>query len=402
MNRPDHTDATVGAAVLLLIASLAGQAEVARSDASRAGDLEHSIREQLDSREFSEAASRAEHWIAQAESDGGRYDIALAQPLVLLGDARMGLENPAGALEAYDRARHIVRLSDGIQGTGQLDILYREADAFGALGEWVDANQRQELAYDISRRTYGQDDRRHQESTHKLIRWYRHHHKNLAAHVLFERLITSVRDQSDDESRLIQLLREHARLWRHEMFGRRKAGRGQFDAWPPGMRRLPPWREFSPFREGRDALRRVVELHEESAEMDEAELVTALLDYADWHLLFGEYPTAVRNYRRVWRLLEADPDRRSSIFNEPTPLLLPLPPNPEKRRLSRQDGLVQLALTVNHRGRVVGRKTLLAEPRTIMEHRVRMAAKKARYRPAFRDGNPVRIKGHPLEFTYDY
>ena len=399
MNRLGLALWLVAASALLVLDSHAANAE-----AVTAVELESSLREQLESREFADAAFRAENWIARTEAVDGRYDVALAQPLVLLGDARMGLEDPVGALEAYDRAKHIVRLADGIQGTGQLEILYREAAAFSALGGWPKANGRQELAYDISRRVYGPHDRRHQGNTYRLIEWYRHHHKNIPAHLLFERLIETVRKQGETEP-LIRLLREHAGLWRQSTFSRRKAGRGRFAAWPPGIRRLPPWQEFFPFREGRDALSEIVTLREESSVGSDEDLATALLDYGDWHLLFGDYATAVRHYRRVWRLLDENPERRASIFEEPTPLFLPLPQDPGKRRTRRgasQDGVVQLALTVTHRGRVIGRKTLHVQPRTIMEHRVRIAARKARYRPAFRDGNPVKIKGHPLEFSYTY
>ena len=399
MNRLGRAFLPVATGAILILGSHAVDADVAQAEAEAATELESSLREQLESREFLDAASRAENWIARTEAVAGRYDISLAQPLVLLGDARMGLDDPVGALEAYDRAKHIVRLADGIQGTAQLDILYREVAAFSELGEWPEANGRQEQAYNISRRAYGADDRRHQDNTYRLIEWYRHHYKNIPAHVLFEQLIETVRKQDETEP-LVRLLREHAGLWRQSAFGRRKAGRGQFAAWPPGIRRLPPWQRLDPFREGRDALGEVVTLREESSLDSNEDLATALLDYADWHILYGDYPTAVRHYRRVWRLLDENPGRRASIFEEPTPLFLPLPRR--TRRGASQDGVVELALTVTHRGRVIGRKTLHVEPRTIMEHRVRIAARKARYRPAFRDGNPVKIKGHPLEFTYTY
>lgn len=399
MNRIGRTHLLVATGALLILGS-----RTVHSDVVTAAELESSLREQLESREFANVAVQAENWIAQTETIHSRYDIALAQPLVLLGDARMGLNDPIGALEAYDRAKHLVRLSDGIQGTQQLDILYREIAAFSALGEWTEANQRHELAYDISRRAFGADDRRHLGDAYRLLRWYRHHHKIIAAHVVLEQLIDTVRSEGEKEP-LIRLLRERASLWRQSRFSRRKAGRGHFAAWPPGVRRLPPWQEFFPFREGRDALGEIVALHEEPSDSSDDDLATALLEYADWHLLFGDYATSVQHYRRVWQLLDENPNRRASIFKEPTPLFLPLPRDPGNRRTplgGSQDGVVQLALTVTHRGKVVGRKTLRAEPRTIMEHRVRIAARKARYRPAFREGNPVKIKGHPLEFTYTY
>ncbi len=404
MNRLGLAHLLVATGAILVLGSHAVDADVGQAEAVSATELASSLREQLESREFLDAASRAENWIARNEAVAGRYDISLAQPLVLLGDARMRLEDPDGALEAYDRARQIVRLTDGIQGARQLDILYREVTAFSALGKWPEANGRQELAYDISRRAHGPDDRRHQGNTYRLIQWYRHHHKTIPAHMLFEQLIETVRKQGETEV-LVRLLREHAGLWHQSTFSRRKAGRGRFAAWPPGIRRLPPWKDFLPFREGRDALGEIITLREGAAVSSSEDLATAMLNYGDWHLLFGDYATAVRHYRRVWRLLDENPDRRASIFEEPKPLFLPLPQDPGKRRTrhgASQDGVVQLALTVNHRGKAVGRKTLYVKPRTIMEHRVRIAAKRARYRPAFRDGNPVKIKGHPLEYTYTY
>ena len=404
IGRARFTHLLVATGALLILGSRPGHGDVTQAEVITAAELESSLRAQLESREFADVAVQAENWIAQTETVDGRYEIALAQPLVLLGDARMGLKDPVGALEAYDRAKHIVRLSDGIQGTQQLDILYREVAAFSALGEWTAANGRHELAYDISRRAYGPDDLRHLRDAYRLIQWYKYHHKNLAALVVLEQLIDTVREH-DQKEPLIRLLREQAGLWRQSRFGRRKAGRGHFAAWPPGVRRPPHWQEFFPFREGRDALGEIVALREESSDSSDDELATALLEYADWHLLFGDYATSVRHYRRVWQLLDENPDRRASIFEEPKPLFLPLPRNPGIRRTrlgGSHDGIVELALTVTHRGKVIGRKTVHVEPRTIMEHRVRMAARKARYRPAFRDGNPVKIKGHPLEFTYTY
>ena len=118
--------------------------------------------------------------------------------------------------------------------------------------------------------------------------------------------------------------------------------------------------------------------------------------------MFGDYPTAVRHYRRIWQLLESDRERRMKLFGEPTPLFLPLPSDPGyrlRRRGLHRDGIVHLALTVTHRGDVIGSKSLEVAPRSIMEFRVRKAAKRARFRPAFREGQPVKVRGHPLTYN---
>jgi len=388
----------------LCVASLAAsicRADIDEGPLDSEAQVVERVEAQLSSGEFTEAALQAQDWILRREHETGRYDIALAQPLTLLGDARMELDDPRGALEAYDRAKHITRLADGIQGIKQIELLHREATAFSALKEFRTANFRHEQAYDLSRRTYGMGDPRHLAAARRLIAWYGHHHKYVAAHLLSERLIENTAHLADDDPVLVDLLREQADLMRQKVFGRRKVGRGTFYAWPPGIRRLAPWREFSPFDEGEEALGRVVEIHESSDRSSDGDLADAMLDLADWHLLFGDYPTAVRNYRRVWDLLDSDQERRSAVFADPTPLYLPLP-YAGKRDPSGHDGIVRLALTVTHRGRVVGRKTLLAEPGGIMEFRVRKAARRARYRPAFQEGHPVRVKGFPLEYTYNY
>ena len=354
--------------------------------------------------EFESAAQQAERWLEFL--DGDNYDTALVRPLMLLGDARMGLRDPEGAIEAYDRARHITRIATGIQGVDQLPILYREANAFSALGDLITANERQEFAYDISRRSYGADDPRHMVGIHRLIHWYRHHYKYLAAHVLFEQLLAMGREHlPPDDPLLLRLLREHAHLFRQRVFGKHAVNRGRFAATPPGLRRKPLRQNVSSFRVGRDALGEIIEIQDSNPLASEKERVDALLELADWHLMFGDYPTAVRHYRRVWQMLEFDPERRAGLFGEPTPLFLPLPSDPG-RRLRRvrthRDGVVELALTVTHRGHVIGSKSVQVEPRNLMEYKVRKAARRARYRPAFQDGRPVKVKGHPLTYTYSY
>lgn len=132
-----------------------------------------------------------------------------------------------------------------------------------------------------------------------------------------------------------------------------------------------------------------------------AERASALLSLADWNLLFAEYPRAVHHYRKVWDLLQSDPGRQQVVFSEPTPLFLPLPRRSRGTYDGSRDGedpTVGLALTVNRHGKVTGRKTVHANSDRLMEHRVRMAAKRARYRPAFRDGHPVTVRGFPLAY----
>ena len=106
-------------------------------------------------------------------------------------------------------------------------------------------------------------------------------------------------------------------------------------------------------------------------------------------------------YRRARALLALNPEALASAFDQPVPIYLPLPTGRGAGRGSWK-GVVELALTITHRGDVVGRRTVRAEPGGIIEHRVRMAARRARYRPAFDGDQPVKSFDVPLEYTYSY
>ena len=387
---------------LALVASCGAWAQPA---ASAVADAVEAIRVRLNVREYAAAATGAEGLVAAVEADLGRYHRSLAEPLALLGDAHMGLDDPDAALQAYDRAKHIVRIDDGVQGLDQLPFLYREASALAALQDRSAANDRHEFAYSLQSRLYDDDDPRRLPSLHRLVDWYEHNYKYRASQVLYEQIIAIAREHyAPTDPRLIDALRGYAATYRDRRFGTRELGRGGFRAWPPGVPPDPPWYQKSTFRRGRTALREVLELTEASGAAD-VDIAAAVVELADWNILHHEYGIAMRHYRRAWRLLEAHPREQEATFEVPTALFLRLPSKPPpspRRRGAALDGVVQLALTITHRGDVVGRRTLRAEPRNLMEFKVRRAAKLARYRPAFRDGDPVPRRRVNLEFNYSY
>lgn len=361
---------------------------------------------QLDVGEYAPAAAGAQRLIATIEAQSGRYDPALAGVLRVLGDAQMGLDDPQAAFAAYDRAKHILRIDDGVQGLGQLELLYREADALAAMGDRSAANDRHEFAYSLEARLYGEDALELVPAAYRLIDWYMHNYKFRPAQVLYQQIIDVVKEAyPPNDPRIIKAIRGYADTYRQRRFGGREPGRGGFYAWPPGHPKDPPWYSKSSFRRGRKALEEVLELTRETPNASDTDVANALVEYADWNLLHYEYGVAMRNYRRAWALLESNPEHRAKMFEKPNALYLRLPGDPARQSqpLGRaRHGVVQLALTVSHRGDVLGRRTLRSEPHNIMEFKLRRAAKHARYRPAFESGDPVPRRDLKLEFKYRY
>lgn len=358
--------------------------------------------------EHADVAAAATQRVAAVEAQHGRYHRSLAEPLQLLGDAHLAGGDAEAAIAAFDRAKHIVRIDDGVQGLAQLPLLYREAAALMANGDRRAANDRHELAYSLKLRRYGAADPQLIEGLYQLIDWYRHHHKYRPAQVLYQHLVDLARAHyPPTDPRTIAALAAYADSFREQLFGARRVGLGGFRAWPPGHPEDPPWRTESSYFQGRQLFREVLALTEAAAHAGDVEIAQAAVALGDWHLLHYEYGTAMRHYRRAWRLLDGERALRAALFEQPTPLNLRLPRDPAQVAETRgkapggapRDGLVRLALTITHRGDVVGRRTLAAEPPNIMEFKVRRAAKLTRYRPLLEGGEPT---AHGLELVYRY
>lgn len=398
-------------ATLCLLGGLALQAAaeiplaIPEADRSAESSVVAAMRDQIAGREYAVVASQAQSLVADIEARTDRYEPALVEPLTLLGDARLGMEQPQAALDAYGRAKHITRIAEGVQSLDQLRLLYREAVALDELGDRAGANERHEFAYSLRRREYGDDTLEMLPAINDLIAWYRHHYKFRPAQILYESALDILREHYEpDDPRIIGALRGYVDTFRQRRFGTREVGRGGFRAWPPGVNRDPPWYKTRSYSRGRKALLEVYELVEGKSSSTDADMAAAALELADWHLLYDESGLAMRYYRRAWSLLQSDQVALESAFGSPTPLYVP---NPDRRTKAVDtdappDGVVVLALTITHRGHVVGRKTLRAEPHDIMEFKVRKAAKRAVYRPAFANADPVRWKGFELEYRYEY
>ena len=378
----------------------------ATADTGAASEALANLAIQLEVGEYDAVATGAEQLVTRIESLSGRYDPALVEPLQLLGDAHMGRADPEAALTAYDRAKHILRIDEGIQGVGQVELLYREADALAAMGDRAAANDRHEFAYSIEARAHGEDATELIPAAYRLIDWYMHNYKFRPAQVLYQQIIETAKNAyPPNDPRIVAAIRGYAETYRQRRFGSRMPGRGGFSAWPPGHPKDPPWYSKSTFKRGSKALEEVLDLTRAAPTASNVEVATAMVEYADWQLLHYEYGVAMRHYRRAWALLEANPAHQAEVFEKPNALYLRLPPDPAQVSEplgAPRDGVVRLALTVSHRGDVLGRKTLRSEPHNIMEFRLRKAAKEARYRPAFEAGDPVPRRDLKLEFKYQY
>ena len=342
------------------------------------------------------AINMVEGVIGAIELRANRYHPALAEPLMVLGDALAEVGDTEGAFGAYDRALHVARVNHGLHHPSQVDVVYRQARLLAKQGDHSAANGRHEYAYGVLLRSYGGDHPALLPGLFALADWYMQRFNIFSARDLYEHAAT-VADAHLDAGHpaRVRALRSVAATYRNERFPPfyvRRDDRGTLGSYTGFQYRPSGSQSVNSFARGERALIEVVNIVQGHGDAPSEVLAQAMLELADWFLMFEKYRRATSLYHRVWELMADDPQLRDRTFATPTPLYLPLPRPPGKpdgSAAAPREGVVELAIDVDERGFASGLTTVRSEPEDLMDFRVRRAVRRARYRPAF-DGEASR------------
>ena len=354
--------------------------------------------------EYKEVQEQLVDLINELRIEVGNYDLRLATPYLLLGDAQLGMKQPKDALESFETALHIQRTNSGLAAETQVETLYRMSQAMADFGDYTGANTMQERAYGIMLQRFGVHDNRLLPSMLKLIEWYESNRRYSAAKILYLKAIDMARStMPNDDPRHVKLSRAFALGMRNTVFPP-LTGESRFRGFPvrvPGYEPIPEGIPLpSSYSLGQRELLNVIARLEADTEQSLQQIAIAKLHLADWYQLFGKESRSTRLYRELWEDMAPLPNLRSEIFDEPKLLYIRLPQLAEDG-LSEPTGLVELLLTISYRGEVTGRVSLRVEPKdSDIEYATRMAAREARFRPAFLDGRPITTKRYRLMHRY--
>ncbi len=376
---------------------------------------------QLETKEFSDAAALLGNVVAELERSTSRYDPSLVAPLTMLGDAFAGEEKYKEALLAYERARHITRVTNGLHATEQIDLLYRESDAYQSMGKFDKANDFQEYAYETLLNKYGPVSQELIPGLYRLAAWYERTSNVFAARVLYQRAVDILERSSGPNSpELIRPLRGLAKTYKDERFPLHDLP----EDWMPGpaissassmyqtgtLGGTGSTMVVNRFGPGEVALLQVVKIVGADPASSPLDLALAELDLADWYLLFEKESRAMPVYvhaRQIMRERASMTDEQiAAYFGQPVLLYRSIPDGPAKPpeplNSSPKEGHVELGYTVNARGQVDDLKTLSSEPDGMMDLKVRRGMRAARFRPKFEGDSPVESLDQVYRYTFTY
>lgn len=353
----------------------------------------------IEAGEAEEVLTLAAEVIDEIEESATKYDEALVKPLIVVGDAHRKLGRYVEAIEAYERARQVARINNGLTSIEQVEAVHREAETYYEIGHIGDANDSYEYIFSIYNKQFEPFSVELLPSIFMLADWYVLIYNVFAARGLYEYATEIVKHHLERTSpENIRALQGLASTYRLERFR-------PLSSLGPVQSRIPVlyWADDTPFtyyakvndfESGEDTLIELVKIEIERPDSTAESIARAKLDLADWFTLFEKNSQAAVIYRDVLATFDDSPDSDflTQEFFDPVPLFLPLSTSPEPQRLSLSTqpitGEVGFTVAVDETGRVNEVQLDFARPQSDHVKDFEKSLMNAIYRPRFLNNEP--------------
>lgn len=406
---------------------------------------------QFDKRNWSAAVAAAEQLAAAARADAQRAPLALADALVLLGNAQLGagdfvsaeatftealaLAEQSGlqsalldplrglgyalagagkhdqAIPHLERALILSRRNRGLFDVSQQNVLRQLGSSLTKVGRLEEASRHMSYMLRVGEQAYGKNDPRLAQLMCQVAEWYGEVGAFEPARGLYRAAASIVEKKlGRNDLALVEPLRGLARTFTHELFYTtrgiptdREKTPSDADGASNERQALNP--RYLP-TEGEKALERALKIIESQPDPPNEEYIATLVQLGDWRQIRHQPDRALPLYRRAAQLRpsEAAPADEAAKKEAavaplsfpvrvyyPTPWLatrnLTLPPD------QVDETFVEIEFTVTKNGEVASARVTEKNGTARQVAESLEAIRGARYRPKFVDGEPVDTPG---------
>ncbi|MAY01849.1 MAG: hypothetical protein CMQ38_02580 [Gammaproteobacteria bacterium] len=305
---------------------------------------------------FRETPAQYQEVIDSLEIEGGVYEQQLSEAYLSLGSIYQQLDEHELAIEAFDNALHISRINNGLYNEGQLNIVSELVESYLSIGDFMAANQQQEYLFFVQQKLYGPDHPVHlaklleyadwnlhaaslsmgyipniealglrpvPQGNQSLIRSIRNFDNQAAAHLFLasnayyqilrlQRTREQISLNQDTDS--LQQIRSDLDLndsdldipeaekklaFTHFLLAE------AFENVPQTANMFDTDRFMMNFSDGQNALERRLS-YLQSSGGSSLDIISALVDIADWFLIFERWTSAEEIYAQVLELMESN------------------------------------------------------------------------------------------------
>ena len=367
----------------------------------------------IENAEHAKAEAFLAPYLRAVEAARHRYHPDLVRPLLLLGDAQFGQGNYPGALDSYSQAVQVSRVSDGLFTPNQVEAVYKQSEALQRLGDGEAATRREEYAYEVLARAYGTENEAMLPGVFRLAGWYKDAYNIFAARALYQQAlkIFGANDKAGTP-RAIPALQGLAETYRMERFPPFYVD----DREGPSLLATRSSSRFAnydvplqinSFPVAERALQEVIRIRQNDANTGPTPVSEAILDLADWHLMWEHFRKAHTLYEHVYQRFEKVGNvDAAAYFAEPVLLHFAAPkdprPPPAGERAEQTEGYVEVRFQVSMNGSVRDMKVVASEPEGLMDFPVRRSLRGARYRPVMIDGKATPFEDAIYRHEFNY
>lgn len=392
--------------------------------------------------------------LLELESPGNTWRAELGETLLDLGRALQEADDHEGALEQFERAVHISRINHGLFSLQQLPAIMLQVQSHLALNQWDSADGLRQYAFYVQSRTYQDNDPGLIPALVDYAQWNMEAFADRRGEIPSTRLLDAYQLYSvavalmDRHGKQLEFpkeeyLRQQAFIaWlmhRTNVLARSdavfSAERRIDDAWADGLSGQLTRGRNNAFVRGEEALQTIIDIRAEhvaqadpgSAVHDELvrQQAEAVLDLADWHLLFDRRQAARSTYRDAWDLVATHEALADGVFDRVVLLpsfeprlgpaeiqsasvpqhassLQPRQPPAGSQRRGRY-AYVTLAFDINRFGRATNVDVVDdgSEDDANARRRLIGALRDSTLRPRIEDGEPVDMTGLVYRFPYE-
>ncbi len=325
------------------------------------------VERQENEEQFNWTIARYNQRIQDLEIENGVYNNDLGEELVGLGLAYAGAGEYQPALEAYTRALQINRINNGLHSLNQLPILERTIETNTVLENYADLTANHDYLLWLYMRNYDSNDPQLLPVLFRVAHW------NLDAYEVMQRpesvgnLIKAANlfhqaihiiesTGKPDDPRIINALYGIAnanfkfvepfgvipnidaffsgtttpllpsnfeRDIRGSSFARNRHSNIHYNQ--DRLTQILQNQENSvslvrdSYRSGRNALQRIIEIHEQNPDLPKISHAYALTHLGDWYLRFNKRNSAISSYAQAYQMLQEDHDEKTieRLFGRP-------------------------------------------------------------------------------------
>lgn len=285
--------------------------------------------------------------VAALEANGDTWHPLIAESMTSLAQLMQQEENHEEALAMLERALHISRVNNGLFSLQQAPVIDMQVNSHMALGEWAEADSLRQYHFYIHSRSMQS---REPELIPAIVSYAEWHIKAYEDRRIEVMPVTRLIDAYQLYSVALNLAesQNEPAAWPRERFLQRMAyvawrlslvapqmrpevmyarSRQVDDSWVKNMTNDENQLRPSTFAMGEEALQGIIALraaHLEAAAPESSvrrdllkQHVEAVLQLADWHLLFLRRQGSAQQYQLAWQMLaNEDEDLRREVFGK--------------------------------------------------------------------------------------